>query len=74
MQRKTKIALGIILLPFVIALFVIDRAICLPLFWLDNYSFKKWSDKDNEVFYSLLRLIALGVLLTIYTVSKWIFL
>ena len=74
MQRKTQIALGVLILPFIIALFLADRLICVPLFWLDNYNFKHWSDKNNQVFYSLLRCVALGVLFLFYKLILWILL
>lgn len=61
----SKQILGVILLPFVVTLFILDRIISIPFFWITSLRFMVWIRKDNEVFYSFIRVIA-GV--TIYLI------
>ena len=65
--------LGVIILPFVVTLFILDRVISMPIFWITNLNFKTWISKDQEVFYSLIRVIAGSLIYLIITIFKFIF-
>lgn len=66
MKQAFKITLGVILLPFVVTLFFLDRIICVPLFWIGSDPLTKWLQNDERVFYSFIRSIVALIIYTIY--------
>lgn len=58
--------LGVLLLPFVVSIFVLDRLVSMPLFWITSLKFMTWIRKDDEVFYSLIRVIVGGTIFFIW--------
>lgn len=66
MKEKTKIILGLILLPFAFALFVIDRTILTLLPHLDSVNMKKWFNNTEIMTFSLIRVSVIGLIYVIY--------
>lgn len=66
MKEKTKIILGLILLPFAFALFVADRFILAFLPHLDSVNMKKWFNNTGVMTFSLIRVSVIGLIYAIY--------
>jgi len=73
MNEKLKILIGVLILPFVVLVYFLDRIICVPLFWLDIQKFKMWSNKDYLVLHSVIRVIAVTIIYSIYKLIQWTF-
>lgn len=49
--------LGVILLPFLISIYILDRIICIPLLHLQLVNIQTWYRNSNEVGYSIIRIL-----------------
>jgi hypothetical protein len=78
MNHKVKQTLraitGMILLPIFIAVFMMDRFIIIFMFWIESKRLKIWLDDTQLFMYSLLRVITVFTLYSIYELMKmWLF-
>jgi hypothetical protein len=64
-QSKLNVIVAVTLFPVIILVFFLDRGITAPMFWLDNIRIKYWLEQPKEIASSLLRCLALGILLLI---------
>ena len=60
-------AVGVILTPILITIFIIDRLILSFLFWTQYDTMTKWLSNHEGMFYSIIRVI---VFLSIYSLIK----
>jgi lysylphosphatidylglycerol synthetase-like protein (DUF2156 family) len=71
--NKWKMLIGFILLPVLVALYMVDRLILVLLMHLDSPNFLKWSDNVQNVAMSFIRTLV-GVCIWIIVESiKWFF-
>jgi len=64
--NKLKLILGFILLPIMIIVYCLDRYICVPLFWLHNYTLVKWLNNNAEMVSSIIRVLLAALLYVLY--------
>ena len=69
-ERVIKIAqltVAILLSPLVFLLYLLDRAILLPLVWLGIDPFNIWARDNEKIGASLLRVVTIGTIYGIYS-------
>ena len=70
-MNKTKaIILTILTFPIVLALYFTDRVITTPLFWLHQEPMQKWLESAQSVTTSFIRVLVVGLLITIIALLK----
>jgi hypothetical protein len=65
-KDNIKILIGLILLPFAFALFVMDRFILAFLPHLDSVNMKKWFNNTEIMTFSLIRVSVIGLFYAAY--------
>jgi hypothetical protein len=65
--------IGFILLPVLVALFMVDRMILVVLMHLDSVNFLKWSDNVKSVAMSLVRTLVVVCIWLIVESIMWLF-
>jgi hypothetical protein len=67
--EKIRVILGMILIPFLISIYLIDRLFSIPLIWISLPSINHWFGKENELSASIIRFTVLGsIYLIIYLI------
>lgn len=67
--EKIRMILGMILIPFLISIYLIDRLFSIPLIWISLPSIGQWFGKENELSASIIRFTILGsIYLIIYLI------
>jgi len=77
MNEKTKknltltlfIIAGVLFMPLMVAIFLLDRVIMVPMVWYEPKSFSKWVKQFELIIYSTLRV---GVGLIIYEIIRFL--
>lgn len=70
--KYLKIAGGIVLIPIIFILFMIDRVILMILFWQDSPSIFNYYNKRDQIMMALYRFAGVLALLGIVQLLKWI--
>jgi len=69
-KKGFKVFIGVLLMPIMFSVFVVDRLVVVPFVWLKTESLMQWLRKNDMIVESVIRVIfALVVLL----ICKWIF-
>jgi len=63
--------LGVILMPVLVSLYILDRIICLPLLHLNMVNIQTWYRNSNEVGYSIIRLIMTCIIVLFISLIYW---
>lgn len=71
MKKKLLLALNISVLPIFLAVYLVDRFILLPLIWIEAKSLQDWVGNDKKMMYSIIRLLAVLVVIGLITLIKW---
>ena len=63
----------VLLLPFLMTLFILDRVFLVLVFWKTGYNFNKWVYKDELIIESIHRVLIGLCLLTLieYAIAIW---
>jgi hypothetical protein len=73
MKAKTfKTIIGILLMPLIFSLFLMDRILMLALFWAEVPSMKTWLVKEKLMMLSFWRVLFFWVVYGIIAWIKWI--
>ena len=59
-------ALGVILVPIFVAIFILDRFALIPFLWVPIKTLGKWYGDGVEMWFSVLRLTVIFILVMIY--------
>ena len=69
-KKGFKLFIGVLLMPIMFSVFVVDRLVVVPFVWLKTESLMQWLRKNDMIVESVIRVaFALVVLL----ICKWIF-
>ena len=73
-KKVLQAIIGMILLPIFVAVFMMDRFIIIFMFWIESKRLKSWLEDTQLFMFSLLRVITVFMLYSIYKLIKmWLF-
>jgi hypothetical protein len=70
LNKGLKLFIGVLLMPIMFSVFVVDRLVVVPFVWLKTESLMQWLRKNDMIVESLIRVVFASVVLLIF---KWIF-
>lgn len=71
-QETGFILLTLLVFPLSVALYLVDRVICVPLIHLETKALNNWQKDVNNVIYSLYRVIGVAVIYGLYKLIVWL--
>jgi len=69
-KKSLKFIVGVLLMPIMFSVFVVDRLVVVPFVWLKTESLMQWLRKNDMIVESVIRVAFALVVLLIF---KWIF-
>lgn len=69
-KKGFKLFIGVLLMPIMFSVFVVDRLVVVPFVWLKTESLMQWLRKNDMIVESVIRVTFASVVLLI---CKWIF-
>ena len=71
-RSKKSVFIGILLLPILTSLFIIDRAICTFLFWIVTPAYRDFMTDWKQFMLSMYRIVFISALYTVFLLIKQI--
>ena len=69
-KKSLKFIVGVLLMPIMFSVFVVDRLVVVPFVWLKTESLMQWLRNNSAIVESVIRVAFALVVLLIF---KWIF-
>ena len=69
-KKGFKLFIGVLLMPIMFSVFVVDRLVVVPFVWLKTESLMQWLRNNSAIVESVIRVAFALVVLLIF---KWIF-
>jgi len=70
LNKGFKLFIGVLLMPIMFSVFVVDRLVVVPFVWLKTESLMQWLRNNSAIVESVIRVAFALVVLLIF---KWIF-
>lgn len=67
LKKRVLMTIGLILIPIFLFMFILDRIITAPFFWIESNTFSKYLNNAESIAFSLIRIFTMTIIVVFFT-------